>query len=111
MIRDVSTEEIREQGAAAWSRWHAGADVLLLRDLGNGRAVTLMLMGFGNLRLALGPAHGMTYEQTYCYHDSREAWRSAIGWDGEDDPEGWYRHHQTARRRPDGDPSLEYILP
>jgi hypothetical protein len=27
------------------------------------------------------------------------------------EPEGWYRHIETGRRRPEGDPSKEYINP
>lgn len=30
-------------------------------------------------------------------------------WNGEGEPEGWYRHRKTGRRRPGGDPEKEYI--
>ena len=30
-------------------------------------------------------------------------------WDGVGEPTGWMRHPTTGRRRPDGDPSKEYV--
>lgn len=30
-------------------------------------------------------------------------------WDGTGDPSGWHRHPSTGRRRPGGDPELEFI--
>jgi hypothetical protein len=36
-------------------------------------------------------------------------WRAALGWDGKGEPEGWYRHPQSGRRRPDGDPAKEFV--
>jgi hypothetical protein len=32
-------------------------------------------------------------------------------WDGEDEPKEWMRHPSSGRRRPDGDPSKEYVNP
>jgi len=32
-------------------------------------------------------------------------------WDGQGEPEGWFRNPSTARRRVDGDPKKEYIAP
>ncbi len=69
-------------------------------------------MLLGNTRLAVSEAGDWTgFAQTYCYHDADLAWRAVLGWDGEGDPEGWVRHHQTMRRRPDGDPEQEYLAP
>jgi hypothetical protein len=30
-------------------------------------------------------------------------------WDGQGEPQDWFRHPKTGRRRPDGDPSREYV--
>ena len=35
-------------------------------------------------------------------------WRAALGWDGNGEPEGWYRHVPSGRRRPGGDPAKEH---
>jgi hypothetical protein len=37
--------------------------------------------------------------------------RALHEWDGEDDPDGWVRHLNSARRRPGGDPAREYVAP
>lgn len=39
--------------------------------------------------------------------DAIEAW-PVEGWE-KHEPAGWHRHPNTGRRRPDGDPSAEYI--
>lgn len=49
------------------------------------------------------------------YADPKACWRTALGWNGEGDPEGWVRlvnfGSGTARRRPDGTPESEYQAP
>lgn len=42
---------------------------------------------------------------------TRAALRALHCWDGSGDPEGWYRHKPSNRRRPDGDPSREEVRP
>ncbi len=83
------------------------------RTLNDGRVVYLMPMLFGNLRLAVSPdAEAQWFDNhVYCYHDHDAAWRAALGWDGEGEPEGWYKHPPTGRRRPDGTPESEFIAP
>lgn len=44
----------------------------------------------------------------YCYQDGGTAIAALAKWEGEGDPEGWFRHPATARRRRDGDPAQEY---
>ncbi len=34
-----------------------------------------------------------------------------VEWEGEGEPTGWFRHPRTGRRRPDGDPEREYVMP
>jgi hypothetical protein len=87
----------------------AGEDYLHVRPLGDGRAVYLLPMFGGNLRLAIG-AHGASwFDDGWCYQAEQNdlAWKAALGWDGEGEPEGWYRHPDTGRRRPGGDASKE----
>ncbi len=87
-----------------------GAQYLHVRPLGDGRAVFLLPMLGGNLRVAIGDVGSPFLDDGWCYQaaQSEEAWKAALGWDGEGEPEGWYRHPDTGRRRPDGDPQKEY---
>ncbi len=54
---------------------------------------------------------GFIVTDNWCY-DSEEAAVAALA-DKEEgkEPEGWFRHVETGRRRPGGDPSKEYINP
>jgi len=79
------------------------------RDLGDGRTLWLQSMLAGNLRISTGPTGGMSFDQNWCFHDHDAAWRAAVGWNGHGDPEGWYKHINTGRRRPNGDPAKEYV--
>lgn len=80
------------------------------RELADGRVLYLRPMLHGNLQLGVSP-HGRAqwFDNLWCYHDVDAAWRAAFGWDGSGEPSGWYRHPQTGRRRPDGDPAREYV--
>lgn len=109
--REVTPEE---QGVAQWLGHCArttGADYLWTRDLDDGRAVYLIPMLGGNLRLAIGDKGSIYFDDGWCYQAAQRdaAWRAALGWDGEGEPEGWYRHPETGRRRPGGDAAQEYI--
>lgn len=108
--REVSEQEIgraRVQGMIAVYR---GADYLHIRPLGDGSAVYLLPMLHGNTRIAIGQVGALGFEDGWCYQaeQNEAAWRAALGWDGEGEPEGWYRHNDTGRRRPGGDASKEY---
>jgi hypothetical protein len=51
------------------------------------------------------------YLDRWCYHDAKAALVGATCWlESENaEPTGWHRHPMTGRRRPDGNPALEYI--
>jgi hypothetical protein len=54
------------------------------------------------------------YEDRWCYADLKKASAGLVDWWSrgfEGEPTGWHRHPDTGRRRPDGDPSQEYIDP
>lgn len=55
--------------------------------------------------------HLTGYEQRWCYTSYGEAEQALAAWSGADgsEPEGWHRHPQSGRRRPNGDASLEYV--
>lgn len=109
--REVSEGELRRAQLMGWVARHEGADYLHVRPLGDGRAVFLMPMAFGNLRVAIGWQGAPGFDDGWCYQAPQQdaAWKAAIGWDGEDEPEGWYRHPDTGRRRPDGDAQRETV--
>lgn len=72
---------------------------------------------FQGFRIGLGKSDSAV--DGFCtvidYADVKAAWRTALGWNGEGDPEGWVRLVQfgagEARRRPDGTPASEYAAP
>lgn len=90
---------------------HEGA--LYCRTLADGRFISVQPMGCGLSYLYLSPAAvAPWYDRTFCYRDRRRCILAAMLWDGDDDPMvGWDREIQTGRRRPDGDPSREYVQP
>jgi hypothetical protein len=62
------------------------------------------------------PFYDMFYADRWCYHSFEDAERAIQGWEDPDawpesEPQGWHRHPRTGRRRPDGDPSKEYVNP
>lgn len=108
---DVDTEKLTRAQIEGWSNRLGGAEHLNVRELGNGRAVYLLDQLFGNLRLGIGQLGASGLDDVWCYQGAQasEAWRAALGWDGQGEPEGWYRHPRTGRRRPGGDASRQYV--
>jgi hypothetical protein len=108
--RTVELEEMMVAELLGWAARQAGADYLSVRELGDGRAVYLCDMLLGNLRLAIGEVGDCGYRDVWCYQaeQTQAAWCAALGWDGEGEPEGWYRHPTTGRRRPGGDAAQEH---
>lgn len=52
------------------------------------------------------------YGDRWCYETHEKAIRALAEWasrDGAGEPNGWHRHPTTGRRRPNGDPNLEFI--
>lgn len=111
--RAVAETELRAAERLGWAARRAGADYLWVRPLMDEtrRAVYLLPMLHGNLRLAIGDLGSFEFEDVWCYQadQSDAAWTAALGWDGEAEPEGWYRHPKTGRRRPEGDAAKEHV--
>lgn len=95
----------RKMPPGTFARW--------LHPLQNREPVVLWLqpMLYGNMRISLGHERSQCFFSNYCYHEIPAAWWAAIAWDGEGEPEGWIRHLESGRRRPDGDPAREYVRP
>lgn len=51
------------------------------------------------------------YGDRWCYDNYEEAKAALDAWDGEGEPQGWHRHPDSGRRRPQGDAAQEYINP
>ena len=111
MTRDIPEEQIRVAQRYGWGARRAGSDYLWTNDLPDGRTVFLLDMAFGNLRIAIGLKNEFYFDDGWCYQAPQTdlAWKAALGWDGEGEPEGWYRHPDSGRRRPGGDPAKEHV--
>ena len=110
--RDVTPEEIDMAQRLAAAR-DAGSEYLCARVLPDGRGVYLMPLFFGALRLGIGPHGSLSFDNVWEYQaeQAEAGWRAAIGWDGDGEPDGWYRHPQSGRRRPGGEASKEFVRP
>lgn len=78
------------------------------RELEDGRVLYLEPMLPGTLSLCVAPDR-WSISDRYCYHDHDAGWRAVLGWNGVGDPEGWYRHTPSMRRRPDYTIESEYV--
>lgn len=78
------------------------------RELPDGRVLYLEPMLQGTVSLCVAPDR-WNISDRYCYHDHDAGWRAVLGWNGVGDPEGWYRHTPSMRRRPDYTIETEYI--
>lgn len=81
-----------------------------IKDLPDGRRIDVTPMTFGKGRLHVAPSFdALWYDDEWCYEHYGQAVAAALAWDGEGEPEGWMRHPDSGRRRPNGDPAAEYV--
>lgn len=112
MTKDIPSDELFAAKLRGIEAYLLHRDYLHERALPDGRGLFLMHMLGNNLRIGISPPNDrVNFSAGYCYHDHDAAWRCALGWDGQDEPEGWYRHLQSGRRRPDGTAASEFIAP
>lgn len=93
--------------AGIWSGEYGYSDLCRLPD---GRAVCINRLMFTYAILSGLRDYG--YEDRWCFRDyvtAKGALRDWIEAGGVGEPEGWHRHPDTGRRRPDGDASKEYV--
>lgn len=111
VTKEAGDAELTRAQLLGWRAVREGGDYLHVRPLGDGRAVSLLPMLGGNLRLVIGEHGSPWFDDGWCYQapQSEAAWRAALGWNGEGEPEGWYRHNTSGRRRPNGDPRQETV--
>lgn len=86
-----------------------GADWLWVEPLPDGRALSLLPWGAGGFQLSIGRLGSGFHDDSWCYLAEMEAaaWLAVLTWNGSGEPEGWYRHPATGRRREGGDPRKE----
>jgi hypothetical protein len=80
-------------------------------DRGDGYCLIIKRLMFHWTMLVSEIGDFCSYDDRWCYQTEAGAIKAAEDWLAEKtvEPEGWHRHHKTARRRTDGDPEREYI--
>lgn len=80
------------------------------------KVIHVIEMTFGKFRVYIGQANSSIYDTGWCYENQEKAVAAAETydgksgkWNGENEPHGWYRHPESGRRRPNGDPTKEYF--
>lgn len=97
-----------QPGQAMTDQTREGA--LVHRALPDGRDLSVYPYSAGQAQLALAVRGSGVIDESYVYPSPKLAIEAAGAWDGNGDaPVGWIRHHQTGRRRPDGDPAREHV--
>ena len=83
--------------------------VLFQKPMPGGMEVCVYPRAFNSI-LTYGRADDdFSYSTHWCYETPGQAVAAAEEWDGTGEPEGWFRHADTGRRRPEGDPAKEYV--
>lgn len=82
--------------------------VRVSRILEDGRVIDVLPLLFGAGRLGIIPVGCTEFDDVWDYSSVDAAVVAAFDWDGQGEPEGWYRHPLSGRRRPNGDPALEF---
>lgn len=101
-VSDVELLVAQRMGMTAYRS--AGVDFLWVQRLPDGRALFLQPWSMGGVQLSVGILGEMQFLGTWDYDaEHRDAgWRAALSWDGHGEPDGWSRHPETGRVRPDG---------
>jgi hypothetical protein len=110
--RDVGDIELKLAIRVGNRGFNAGGDYLHVRMLPDGRVLFLMRWRAAGVQVSVGEGDGY-FSDSWLYDAEQglddAGWRAALGWDGEGEPDGWSRHVQSGRRRPEGDAAREYI--
>jgi YgiT-type zinc finger domain-containing protein len=113
----AKVEGLRALIAADWDEYRAATLVdrdarwwLRRRELPDGKILHLEKMPHF-YRLSISPADAPVFDHVYDYEADEAAWTAILEWDGSGDPVGWFRHPQSGRYRPGGDPTKETVDP
>lgn len=81
------------------------------RQIEDGREICVFPRMYNSI-LTIGQASDRDgYETHYCYENPVQATLAAEAWNPleQPEPDGWFRHADSGRRRPNGDPEKEYV--
>jgi hypothetical protein len=87
--------------------------MLNIFDMGDGTYIAIKQLMFTAAIIRGDVGDYCSYSDRWCYHDQIGAVLATLEWLSDKsmpEPNGWHRHPMTGRRRPDGDPSQEYVL-
>lgn len=82
-----------------------------LRVLPDGRAVWIQRKMFTHAITTGRADNVMSIDTHWCYETKAQALEALERWEpmAQKEPEGWFRHPESGRRRPNGDPAQEHI--
>jgi len=111
----MDREELHALIASDWEAYRAAVEVdrdrwwLRRRVLPDGRVLHLEKMPHF-YRVSVSPSVAPVFDHVFDYDADETAWQAILAWDGNGDPlDGWFRHVQSGRNRPGGDPAKEYV--
>lgn len=80
-------------------------------DVGDGKREVCIVPRMFNATITIGPIGEDSYTEHWCYENPVQAVLAAAEWNPLEtqEPEGWFRHARSGRRRPGGDPEKEYV--
>lgn len=114
----MATQPLPEICSPAELQWLAGMcaknSYIAPTPMGGGRYCCIVKFAFtyGIITGRMGDDWG--YADRWCFADIGKALTALFDWAGRDfegEPQGWHRHPDSGRRRPDGDADQEYINP
>jgi len=115
LAKKPSSSRLHNQRQAEWPVYKVwltsedGGGCVEAKEIGSGlyAAIKPLMFHWTMIVGQIGDRFG--YEDRWCYQTRQLAERGLREWSGDGDPVGWHRHPMTARRRPCGDPKLEYV--
>jgi hypothetical protein len=94
--RAVSDGEIIRLAWEAEDRVRCGARCLAHRRLSRARELSLLRLVLNRRRVFVLVVRDRAGDDVFDFADGDAAWRSAIGWDGKGEPEGFARYRRRA---------------
>lgn len=84
---------------------------MYIRDVPDAGLFIGLIPQIFNLKVVVGKLEFKSdgYDDGFEFTDTEAAIAAFLEWNGTGDPEGWIRHPDTGRRRPNGDLSREFV--
>lgn len=92
--------------------WDPHVEGWKIKDAPDGRRIWVVQLAF-TAAIIIGPPDAWEYDDRWCYATADLAAKNAHDWTAEPgtEPVGWHRHPTSGRRRPDGLPANQYVMP